>query len=766
MNRKMFDVWGLVVFMVLALGSVAGGGIKKALDDLTGPWQLFVDDCLVTEKINVVRNYHSFEKYADNPVMSADKPWEGSNVYLYGTVMPAEDGSGYRMWYHGYNPQGNFGGRCGYFNAYATSKDGVNWEKPDLDIIEWRGSTENNMFLTRKRSPGDDHTPSVIHTPWEKDPQKRYKLITFVYALGSDHPYDEGYWGSYSPDGINWTDVADNPVLLDTGDVGQFAWDAHKKQYMGIMKIWTTVPRHDGFRRCIGLSTTKDFEHWPYPELVLVPDEIDDNWVTSDDQSMQLYGLSPFAYESGYIGLLWMYRIDGVYNSIFCEVVSSRDGVNWIRAEPINGKRPVILPNGPDGSWDDGMIFTARQPLVEGDTMKLWYGAFNAGHHLSGDAAIGLATLRKDGFASLDAGAKTGIVTTKLLDGLRGRLYVNAEIKGGEIKAEVLDADGKVVKGYSRDDCKAVSGNGIEQLITWKGHKRLPRARKPMRLRFVMSNASVYSFRAGDNVDVAEEPAVFNAFFDFEGDSSKTATDKASGDGIQQAKFHNNVTVINDPVNACGDFALAFTSDGKTLSTFQIVDTMNPGKNFTLAAKVKTGEKRLTRLFSAYRGCDKPVTGELIFDFNPADGVVRFIVNGQTVESSQQTIEADNYHHYAVTYNQGEVKLYLDGKEIGSGRLRSGSCFYIYDNIKIVKEHFNEPHEKTVAGIYLSSDLRFGEDSTGKFAIPEPVSGGFKRGDLTITGLEEQLIGFVDDILLTRRTLSAQEIAALSKCKH
>ena len=143
--------------------------------------------------------------------------------------------------------------------------------------------------LTGAQEWGYDYTPSVIHTPWEKDPQKRYKMITFVYALGSNHPYDEGYWGSYSPDGIHWRDVPKNPVLLDTGDVGVFAWDPHKEQYMANVKIWTTVPRHDGYRRCIGLTTTKDFEHWPYPELVLVPDEIDDNWVTSEGQCLQRF---------------------------------------------------------------------------------------------------------------------------------------------------------------------------------------------------------------------------------------------------------------------------------------------------------------------------------------------------------------------------------------------------------------------------------------------------------------------------------------------
>jgi len=41
----------------------------KQLGDLTGPWQLFVDDYLVEEKTSVVRTYHPFKKYPGNPVL-------------------------------------------------------------------------------------------------------------------------------------------------------------------------------------------------------------------------------------------------------------------------------------------------------------------------------------------------------------------------------------------------------------------------------------------------------------------------------------------------------------------------------------------------------------------------------------------------------------------------------------------------------------------------------------------------------------------------
>lgn len=82
---------------------VGGGGAglpePRPLGDLTGPWQLFIDDYLIDHLDGVSRSYHPFEKYAENPVMVADQPWEDTYAYVYGRVMPAEDGSGYRMWY-------------------------------------------------------------------------------------------------------------------------------------------------------------------------------------------------------------------------------------------------------------------------------------------------------------------------------------------------------------------------------------------------------------------------------------------------------------------------------------------------------------------------------------------------------------------------------------------------------------------------------------------------------------------------------------------
>ena len=147
---------------------------------------------------------------------------------------------------------------------------------------------------------------------------------------------------------------------------------------------------------------------------MLAPDAVDDRWVTADRQHTDFYGLSAFAYESMYLGFLWVFRIDDGHNdgTIHVELVSSRDGMDWKREE---GDRPPLLKLGAAGQWDDGMLHTPSQPLVEGDEIRLLYGASDQTHVSPvaggwGNCAIGLATLRKDGFASLGCGGSGGFL--------------------------------------------------------------------------------------------------------------------------------------------------------------------------------------------------------------------------------------------------------------------------------------------------------------------------------------------------------------------
>lgn len=760
--KRMKYLFFIYISAILYLGScknenpriklVSEGTKQQSIADLKGPWQLLVDDYLVDKKENIKRTYHPFTKYSGNPVLVADKPWEGRISYVYGTVLPNEKGKGYRLWYQSWLGE--------YTNMYATSQDGLNWEKPELGIIDFKGSKANNIFFRRTK---EDHLPQIIFTPWEKDPNRRYKLLNYDYGRTKPNNLVSGFYGAYSGDGIHWKDVRHNPVFKDPGDVSNFVWDSHKNRYIGYPKIFAPVR---GFnRRCVGFSATKDFENWPSTQLILIPDEKDDSWVSLQNQRTEFYGLSAFPYESGYLGLLWIFHITDGNNDgpIYCEIVSSRDGIYWVRQEALNGNRLPILPIGPKSTWDQGMVFSTNHPLVENATIKLWYGGSNVTHDAPDDdfsrSGIGLATLRKDGFASLDASETIGTVTTKPLINLRGPLYVNANASAGSIKVEVMTADGNVVPGFSRIESEAIKSDGINLQVSWRNSKNLPDLPGALRLRFILQNAALYSFMGGKGVNLAPPVQLKELHLTFEKTDippkgflfKEKALDEIS-DFNNSCCFHGNVSIIEDSVNSAKGVGVArFLSDTKQSSNnIELLNTTYLGPKFTLTAMVKTTSKKLTRLFSNYRGSGELVTGELLFDFDPTGDEIpglRFVVNGQSVLSKQLKFDDGMYHQLAVTYDLGKVTFYLDGLEVGQRQLLIGAA-HLSSN-KTVLRYFEQPNALPEVGIYLGNNLHVGGDTGGRFVTYKDE----------VTELPKaQLTGFVDEILVVRSVMTAPEI--------
>jgi hypothetical protein len=375
------------------------------------------------------------------------------------------------------------------------------------------------------------------------------------------------------------------------------------------------------------------------------------------------------------------------------------------------------------------------QPLVEGDILKLYYGGFATTHGAREPvAAVGLATLRKDGFASLVAGGEVGRITTRPLRQAHGELRVNALASAGWIKAEVLDREGRVIDGYGLDDCVAVSGNGTDQRITWSKHDRLPENRDELTIRFSLRHGSLFSFFAGEQLQLSPvlppQPDVLT--LENVADNSRLV-------------LHGAAAVATDPKEKTK--SLVFKSAGDVAD---VLGTAHLGTDFTLAARVKTTRPGLARLFSTYRGIGDFVTGELVMDINPRSGVLRFIVNGQRVQSAPRYANDKAWHHYAAIYAHGQVTLYQDGVIIGSGTIRQGAA-HLYNSESVI-EHFGPSGARSETGIHLVSDLRVGGDQGGRFITNQDVANA---------PMAASLVGNVDDVLVVRRPLSADEIRDL-----
>ncbi|MCX6910143.1 MAG: hypothetical protein NTY01_19160 [Verrucomicrobia bacterium] len=445
---------------------------------------LFADDSGIAASNGVVRTVHP-ARTLGAPVIEPDRPWEGSRVYIYGSVYFDKAARQLRMWYMS-RPQA-YSGDC---VLYATSQDGVRWTKPLLGIHALGSSTDNNIVF-------DIHSPSVLLDTRETDPAKRYKM------LGSK---GGGYHAAFSADGLRWTSYPRNPVLK-FGDTITLSQDHATGEYLAFHKRPAKVR---GFgRRVVWLSRSRDFQTWTGPELVFAPDAEDDAWAKRPNERTEVYNMSVFPHAVGFIGLPTIFRVtvagrpkseltpgqspdDG---PIDVQLATSADGRTWRRTQP----RLNVIPRGAPGTFDGGSILGVSSTAVHvGDETWVYYTAMTTTHggpmppkRLS----IGRAAWRRHGFVSLDA-AEHGRVETKPLRLGASSLVINADASRGQLRVALLEADGRAIGGFALEDSEPLRADATRWTTRWRSGASVP-ADRPVRVVVEMSNARLFSMSSG-----------------------------------------------------------------------------------------------------------------------------------------------------------------------------------------------------------------------------------------------------------------------------
>lgn len=454
------------------LGCHASGGASDPIR-VGSPHQLFVDDYLIESTHNLRRTVHPLRKHSSNPLMKPDRPWEGPAALLFGTVLREKPGGPFRMWYLAYNKK--LAAQAGRpkeisYVCYAESEDGIRWTKPNLGLVDYRGSKENNIVVP-SHGRGVDCI-SVIHDTRDTDASHRYKMAVW-HKEANGKP--GGVYAYFSKDGIHWKEQAE-PVMPWAGDRTTVYFNSITGKFTACVRT-----SHAG-KRAVAYSESRDFLRWTSPVLMLTADEKD----APDDEP---YGLDGWNYETLVLGWLPIYHTERTY-TVDIQLASSRDGRRWERV----GNREVVIPTGPKGSWDYGFNHCPTNPPIRvGDELWCYYSGRTSDHRTQPQTgAVGLATLKVDRFVSMDADANEGTLTTKpvLLQG--DRLTLNADARAGEIRAALLGPDGNPLPGYTSDACKPIKSNSLIHTVTWKGVRGLPNA--PVRIQLRMRNARLYSF--------------------------------------------------------------------------------------------------------------------------------------------------------------------------------------------------------------------------------------------------------------------------------
>ena len=240
-------------------------------------------------------------------------------------------------------------------------------------------------------------------------------------------------------------------------------------------------------------SESDDFDNWSTYGVIMKPDGL-------DAADTDFYNMEWMPYEGVFIGFISAFHHDA--DRIDIQLAFSRDNRNWVRA----GNRDVFIPNSSTkGDYDYGMVWNILQhPIVVGDEIFIYYNGCSGYHYawwhrkdpkpwVQG-GVIALAKLRLDGFVSVDA-SSPGTLTTKKMTMDGDKLVINADAKHGSIKVEILDADGKPIKGFGLADAKAVTGDSVRHTVRWRGKSDLSKLKgKTILLKFYLDKSKLYSF--------------------------------------------------------------------------------------------------------------------------------------------------------------------------------------------------------------------------------------------------------------------------------
>lgn len=440
--------------------------------------QLFVDDFLI-EKTTLARTHHRTTYHPASPVLKPDREWERDGMKgkpAKATAITFGDGVWYdpadglfKMWYMGSNLKRT---------CYATSKDGIAWEKPVLDVVPG-----TNILLDQERDSG---TVYLDHN--EQDPAKRFKMFTTV-----PRPEGNGFKPAiyYSADGIHWGE----PLIIGggIGDRSTIFFNPFRNRWVySIRSLIEPWGRSRRYAECTDLvEGMRNFDQ--ITRLWLTADRLDPHNPNPAlrDVHPQLYNLDVFPYESLMVGLfsIWQDSPKGQEKRNEILVGYTRDGFHWDRPS----RQRFAGVNEAEGAWNYANVQScASGCLVMGDQLYFYV----SGRGRTGEpACTGLATLRRDGFVSMDAGDTTGELLTRPVKFSGKHLFINVDCPAGLLQVEAVGRDGNAIAPFTKDKCRPLCLDRTLQRVEWEGAEDLSAlAGAPVQFKFHLTNGRLYSF--------------------------------------------------------------------------------------------------------------------------------------------------------------------------------------------------------------------------------------------------------------------------------
>jgi hypothetical protein len=520
--------------------------------DIGNRKQLLFDDLFFASRQGITLNLNPPVDAGE--ALHADRPWENQGIISFCDLVPDPHAGHIKLYYLAMEKLPEDPARkhnVRHRLCCAVSPDGDRWEKPDLGVCEFEGSTDNNIVMTDEiGGPRHGfHEPGKVVIDENDGPERRYKML----YMGTPH----GIFGAFSADGFNWTVGNDgNPVSEAVSDSQNVVlWDDRLNKWVGYFRLWAPT-------RCICRVETDDFWSWPFLEpkdVVLAADELDarngavngpsfisgeridnqingrrydpdddpEDFIWCTDNPEHLNGVD--FYNQPVTRYPWADRAYLLPFSVLChapnleevQLAVSRDGIHWERPgdrqawiRPPIDEHAGYIYCGPGihrhGHWLDHYYVR----------MAAWHGSGKPGTYETIQfppycGSIHRARLRLDGYISADAGNGGGTFVTPPLvfQGCRLELNVDTGATGSvAVGLAPTEIEGPAwvpqdVK-HTVDACDPIVCNSTKRVVTWNGNDDISAlAGQPVRMHVQMQNAKLFAFQFMDGENMGSETA-------------------------------------------------------------------------------------------------------------------------------------------------------------------------------------------------------------------------------------------------------------------
>lgn len=415
-----------------------------------------------------------------------DKPWnsaKGSGVYN----CVVKDGDEYRLYYRGMMTEIKNDEDDNQCFCLAVSSDGIHWEEPLLDVLEWNGQKTNVVFygslFAHNFCVFIDTNPSCV-------PEEKYKAV-------AGHSSTGGLFAFVSEDGIHWRKKFDFPIITDGAfdSQNEVFYDNFRNEYVcysrSVVKMYAGAGKYHNIR-CIQSCRSEDFLHWTQQvqniyEEGKPTEQYYTNAVTPVPGAEHIFVAFPMRFfpDREKISSTSMpeygQRENGVSDSAF---LASHDGIHWHRGELTSFITPGMDPK----VWTQRNFITAHGIAKTADDE---FSIYVNEHYDWPDSYIRRYTLPRNRFMSLTGDWNGGTLVTKPFCFEGGTLFINyATDAAGSVVVRLTDDDGNTAVS------EEIFGNSLDEAVEFGGSTDVSAfSGKSVAMEITIKNGSLYGFR-------------------------------------------------------------------------------------------------------------------------------------------------------------------------------------------------------------------------------------------------------------------------------